>query len=216
MKTQYDILSKEFEYADQNFPDVTRPILYSLIEGNKGKLLDLGCGYGEDLSYFSNKGFEVYGIDISKEMVKKSIGKGLNIKAEVSNFEDIHHESNKFDILFSRYALQHSENIEKIFNEAHRVLKEDGAFVFLVTHPFRHYFEKQTKDYWKAEICVSSILGGKVTVEEPSHTLDEYINPMILSKFSLENMLEEFDPAAKIIEGAGKYPSVLIQKYRKK
>lgn len=215
MTTQYDKISNDFKNADKEFSDITRPILYSLIKKENGSLLDLGCGYGEDLSYFHKKGFDVYGIDISKEMIKESKKNCKKASLNVASFGNLPYDKNKFDIIFSRYAFQHSNNIEPIFNEVYRTLKKDGELIFLVTHPFRQYFEKQTKDYWKQEKCTSSILGGKVTVEEPSHILNEYINAKILSKFSLENMIEEFDPAAEKKEDCGKYPSILILKYKK-
>ena len=216
MTTQYDKISKEFKNADESFPDITRPILYSLIKKEKGKFLDLGCGYGEDLVFFQKKGFEVYGIDISKEMVKESKSKCKSAKVSVSSFENLPYENSTFDIISSRYALQHSEKIAPIFEEVYRVLKKGGEFVFLVTHPIRHYFEKKTKDYWKQENCSSLILGGKVRVEEFSHKLNEYLNGGILSKFSLIEFIEEFDPGAEKIGGAGKYPSILILKFVKK
>lgn len=216
METQYDKISKEFKNADEDFPDVTRPILYSLVTKKNGKFLDLGCGYGEDLIHFQKKGFEIYGIDISKEMVKESQEKCPDAKVYVSSFKKLPFDKETFDMIFSRYALQHSEKIAPIFKEVSRVLKKGGEFVFLVTHPIRHYFEKKTKDYWKQEICSSLILGGKVRVEEPSHKLNEYLNKEILSKFELTDFIEEFDPAAAKIKDAGKYPSILILKLKKK
>lgn len=216
METQYDKISKEFKNADEDFPDVTRPILYSLIAKKNGKLLDLGCGYGEDLIHFKKEGFEVYGIDVSKEMVKESESKCKDATVSVSSFEKLPYEKETFDVVFSRYALQHSDKIAPIFTEVFRVLKKGGEFVFLVTHPLRHYFEKKTRDYWKQEICSSLILGGKVRVEEPSHRLNEYLNKEILSKFDLIDFIEEFDPAAAKMKDAGKYPSILILKLKKK
>ncbi|HNU81236.1 MAG TPA: class I SAM-dependent methyltransferase [Candidatus Paceibacterota bacterium] len=216
MVTQYDKISQKFKNADESVPDVTRPILYSLVTKKKGKLLDLGCGYGEDLVHFQKEDFEVYGIDVSKEMVKEAEKKSQGAKVSVSSFEKLPYDEETFDIIFSRYALQHSDKITPIFKEVSRVLKKGGEFVFLVTHPIRHYFEKKTKDYWKQEICSSLILGGKVRVEEPSHKLNEYINKEILSKFDLIDFIEEFDPAAEKIKDAGKYPSILILKFKKR
>ena len=164
MVAQYDNFSSEFKDADILFPDITRPILYSLIKINSGKLLDLGCGYGEDLDYFNKNGFETYGIDVSEKMIEEAKIKTKQSKLFVAPFEKLPFEDNKFDVVFSRYALQHSKNIKPIFDEVSRVIKPNGIFVFLVTHPFRQYFEKKTKDYWKSEICNSLILGGKLNV----------------------------------------------------
>lgn len=216
---QYDDLAREFQNADENFPDITRPFIYSLIDHSKlpnSKFLDLGCGYGRDLEYFQAQGAEVHGIDISSAMINLSRRRVPNAILVRTSFDNLPYPDNHFDFVFSRYAVQHSHNIESVFKEAHRVLKQGGKLVFLVTHPMRHYFEKETKDYWTQEEVRSVILNGKVIVEEPSHILSEYLNPFILSNFTLEEFHEKEDPAAKRFEGFGIYPRVLIMKYRKK
>lgn len=216
MFAQYDRIFKEFKSADKSFPDVTRPILHSLVKTKKGRLLDLGCGYGEDLVYFHKRGLGVFGIDISKEMVMESKKACPYANIIKSSFKKIPFPKNYFNVVYSRYSLQHDEKILPIFKEVHRILKKKGEFVFLVTHPFRQYFEKKTKNYWKQEICKSKILGGKVIVEEPSHNLGEYLNKEILSKFELIDLIEKFDPAAQKVKNAGKYPSILILKFKRK
>ncbi len=80
----------------------------------------------------------------------------------------------------------------------------------------RQYIEKQTRDYWKQENVASEILGGKLVVREPSHTLTDYLSPFLLSYFDLEVFLEKEDPAAKKFKGFEKYPRILLVKYRKK
>ncbi len=217
---QYDDLAREFQKADENFPDVTRPFIYSLIDHSKlpnSKLLDLGCGYGKDLEYFQEQGAEVYGVDISSEMITLSIGRVPKATLTRTSFDNLPYPDNFFDFVFSRYAIQHSHDIASAFKEVRRVLKKHtGELVFLVTHPIRHYFEKNTKDYWLQEEVSSVILDGEVTVEEPSHILSEYLSPYLLSNFTLEEFHEKEDPAARRFEGFGNYPRALVIKYRKK
>lgn len=216
---QYDSFAREFRDADESFPDVTRPDIYELIDGSrqpKRKLLDLGCGYGRDLAYFNEKGFETCGIDVSGLMLSLARERVPEDSLALGNFEDLPYESDTFDVVFSRYAIQHSPNTSAVFKEAHRVLRKDGELVFLVTHPMRNYFEKEHKDYWLQEDIPSEILDGKLIVHEPSHTLTEYLSLFLLCNFTLEAFVEKPDPAAKRFEQFGMYPRVLILKYKKK
>lgn len=219
LERQYDDFAREFQEADEQFPDVTRPFVYNSIDYSRlktARLLDLGCGYGKDLEYFKKQGSEVYGIDISSEMIKLARERVPCAHLARGSFDNLPYPENHFDFIFSRYALQHSHNLEGTFKEAHRVLRQGGDLVFLVTHPMRHYFEKQTKDYWVQEEIASVILDGKLTVEEPSHIFSEYLSPFMLSHFTLEAFHEKHDPAARTFEGFGNYPHILILNYRKK
>src|SRR3989344_1230432 len=201
---QYDCFAREFQNADEQFPDITRPLIYDLLDQKmlpKARLLDIGCGYGKDLAHFNKQGCETYGIDISSEMLKLAREIVPQAHLDQGSFENLPYKDNYFDFVFSRYAIQHSHNVEGVLKETHRVLKEGGDLVFLVTHPMRHYFEKKTKDYWVQEDIPSVILGGKLTVCEPSHILSEYLSPFTLSNFTLEEFQEKHDPAARTFEG---------------
>jgi len=46
----------------------------------KGKILDLGCGYGIESLYLANLGFDVTGIDINNEAIKYARKKAHNKK----------------------------------------------------------------------------------------------------------------------------------------
>ena len=216
---QYDSFAGDFKDVDEQFPDVTRPFIYKMIDNSLflgSKLLDLGCGYGRDLVYFQGLGCEVYGVDISSEMIKLAKERAPKAFLSIGSFEKLPYPDNHFDFVFSRYAIQHSHKTEEVFREIHRILKKNGVLVFLVTHPIRHYFEKKVKDYWAVEDISSVILNGKLTVEEPSHIFSEYFSPFLLSHFNLEEFHEKHDPAAKNFEGFGRYPRILLMRYKKK
>jgi len=47
-----------------------------LLEGDK--ILDIGCGYGNKMKLLKSKGFEILGIDVNENIVRKNIEEGLN------------------------------------------------------------------------------------------------------------------------------------------
>lgn len=213
----FDGIAQQFRYADENFGDVTRPLLYSSLKNmplKKIKVLDLGCGYGQDMAYFHKKGAFVSGIDKSTEMVRIATKKCPYASIVRGSFERLPYKNKQFDLVFSRYSIQHSFYTKKVFSEILRVLKPSGHLLFLVTHPLRQYLEKSVKDYWRTENVSTCILGGKVTVSEPTHRLEEYFSPFLLKNLELLSVKEAFDPGAQRI-GNQKYPGILVCHYQK-
>jgi ubiquinone/menaquinone biosynthesis C-methylase UbiE len=176
-------------------------------------VLDLGCGGGADATFYTKNGLIYYGLDASREMCE--LARKNNDVTEVRN-ESFSNKTSygdkQFGLIVSKYAIQTSENITPIYDEASRILDKDGYFIFLVVHPFRQFLEKkkQGKDYYKKELVKSIIFGGKITVTEPSHTLSEYINKDFLERFSLVDIHEGSDfPNSEKING-DTYPTYLV------
>ena len=61
----YDII-----YSSKNYKKEAEYILSFLNNSKKKQILDLGCGTGSHLKYFSKKFNSCTGIDMSKEMLK--------------------------------------------------------------------------------------------------------------------------------------------------
>lgn len=76
----------------------------------------------------------------------------------------------------------------------------------------RQFFEKKTenKDYFEKTEVESILFGGKLTVVEPTHTLQEYLSDDFLKKFELIDFFEkdDFYSAEKI--GESNYPTYFI------
>src|SRR3989344_2331911 len=187
---QYDSFASEFKFAQEGFygskNNESRKILYSLLgtslKGNK--LLDVGCGFGKDTEYYKRLGAEVFGIDVSKKMIGLAEDSSKNVKFSAQNYAKTKFDSNYFDILVSRYALQYAPNLERVFKEMHRILKPGGLFIFLVSHPLLGYVAKKEKNYHKREIVDMPIFKGKITAKEPTHTLSEYLSDFVLKNFN--------------------------------
>ncbi len=76
--------------------------------------------------------------------------------------------------------------------------------------------KKKRKDYFKKEIVESVLFDGFITVEEPTHTLEEYLSPWFLKNFDVMTFEEHFDPyAAEMVEGSS-YPGFFILKAQKR
>ena len=220
LSKQYNAISETFsenhedgnKYSNQAFFNA---ILSQDVRGKK--ILDLGCGDGTDMLYYKYRiSADVHGVDSSKKLLSTAKERGLSVK--LGSFVDTGHEEKSFDIILSKYAMQTSQSIDPIYEEVARVVKKGGLFIFLVVHPFRQFFEKTEtkKDYFKKTIATSVLFGGKVTVKEPTHTMEEYLSENFFKLFTLESFEErsDFYSAEKISEN--NYPTYAIITARKK
>ena len=92
-------------YPAQVFFDI---IKFSKIN-KKSYILDIGCGSGLSTLPFAKKGYDITGIDISKEMIEmaKNNAHGYkNLKYIASSFETYNFKSNRFDLIISGQAFQ--------------------------------------------------------------------------------------------------------------
>jgi ubiquinone/menaquinone biosynthesis C-methylase UbiE len=67
------------------------------------KLLDLGCGTGEDATHFASLGASVLAVDSSMEMVAKARAKGAN--AHCLRVEEITSLSGTYDLVLSNFGV---------------------------------------------------------------------------------------------------------------
>ncbi len=222
---QYDEFAEEYMNAQNEFyakfPDESRKALNNQINFplKDKKVLDVGCGFGKDLSYLEKEGALVYGIDASKKMIelaRKNNPRLVNLS--VQSFERTSFENHSFDVIISRYTLHYAENLKEAFKELHRILKPRGFLIFLVAHPLLAFVAKKERNYHKREIVEIPLFESKFIVREPSHTFSEYLNKFILENFEIISLYESPGLENKPLESSIKeiVPDFLLIKLRKK
>jgi len=180
------------------------------------RVLDAGCGEGSDMLYYRSLRANVIGIDSSPEMVSAAKKRGLDVV--LGDFESLPFEEQSFDIILSKYAIQTSQNISLVLSEFGRVLKPGGFLQYITVHPMRQFIErkKPAQNYFEQTIVDSVLFDGKLTVQEPTHTMNEYLNSHFLKEFEI-TYFEEKDhfPASEQI-GGQTYPCYLLLQARKR
>lgn len=101
------------------------------------RVLDLGSGYGGAARYLADTyGCHVDCLNLSttenQRNIEKNSKQGFDhlISVVEGNFEDLPFTSEKYDVVWSQDAMLHSNRKFKVFQEAYRVLKSGGTFIF--------------------------------------------------------------------------------------
>jgi len=110
----------------------------SQVEGRES-ILEIGCGIGRLLKPFASQFAQVYGVDVSPEMIERSkeyTKDTPNITTWANDGSSLHPlEDNSIDYVFSYITFQHipfATVIETYIRETLRVLKPGGIFQFQV------------------------------------------------------------------------------------
>lgn len=100
---------------------------------NKGNILDLGCGTGNIATLFRKDGFNVYGLDLSNEMLEMAKIKDDNIiyiNKDMLEYEN----KNFFDYIICNFDtvnyLKSEEDFLKFLKISYDNLKENGILIF--------------------------------------------------------------------------------------
>ncbi|PIR92256.1 hypothetical protein COU01_02785 [Candidatus Falkowbacteria bacterium CG10_big_fil_rev_8_21_14_0_10_44_15] len=103
----------------------------------QGKVLEIGCGTGNNLVFFAENGWDTYGIDSNKKATEyaRKLLKSKNQKAKVvtGNVEELPYRDKEFDLVLDRACLQHNQinSIKNIIKEVRRVLNRGGVFIIV-------------------------------------------------------------------------------------
>ncbi len=102
------------------------------------RVLEIGCGIGRLLKPLSRYVTELYGVDISKEMIaraKERLASYKNIALSVCDGTLLSFSDDYFDLCYSFAVFRHipeKKYVYRYLSEVSRVLKPDGIFVFEV------------------------------------------------------------------------------------
>jgi ubiquinone/menaquinone biosynthesis C-methylase UbiE len=94
----------------------------------KSKILDLGCGAGQDAGYLAEAGMEVLGLDISKEMIAEAKKRNPTIIFSVGDFLLFNFVDDKFDAVWCSTVFHHipSDQNEVFIKKIQRILRPGG------------------------------------------------------------------------------------------
>ncbi|MFR7989764.1 MAG: class I SAM-dependent methyltransferase [Anaerovoracaceae bacterium] len=173
------------------------------------RVLDLGCGYGWHCRYAAENGAaSVLGTDISQKMLRRaeemSVGTGIRYRRKA--MEDLEFPDESFDIVLSSLAFHYVRDFFRLLEKINSWLVPEGKLVFSVEHPVFTAYGNQ--DWYRDEQGNilhfpvdryffegkrdAVFLGEKVI--KYHRTLTTYLNGLLQSGFSLEQVVEPQPP----------------------
>ena len=146
------------EYADFTFPNILQYELNRFISliPKDSKILDLACGFGRDVHYFMDYGYEVLGVDASENMIKEAQERVPKGQFKVMHLESLDLPKEDFDAIWSLDALSFISKTElpKVLTTLHDVLKPAGL-IFISVREGEAEKEIEYEKLGKSKILVS-------------------------------------------------------------
>lgn len=139
----YDLL-----YKDKNYKAESDYIIKTIqkFSPKTKTILELGCGSGSHAEFLCQYGYQVTGIERSKEMVDEAIKKSINNFSAITGNIVTTVLTEKFDTVISLFHvisyLTSNEDLLQCFKNTHNNLKDNGIFIFDVWYSPAVYHQK--------------------------------------------------------------------------
>ena len=132
---RYDGIADWYDSEFQPAPleGETWETLVRLLGDPAGALIDIGCGTGGYAAALAERGWNVTGVDVSEDMLRRAEARGVHtVRADAATlpFEDA-----SFDAAISIFTNTDVDDFAGVVGEAVRVLRPGAPFVFVAVHP---------------------------------------------------------------------------------
>ncbi|MEM6345031.1 MAG: methyltransferase domain-containing protein [Bacteroidota bacterium] len=117
---------------------IEKPIIRRLVQGIKGDVLDLGCGYGDLSEELLALGASSYlGVDASAKMIEmgQQVVCDQRIRLEQAELTQFEYGLSNYDWAIARLVLHYIEDLAGFFRDLYQGLRPNAQFLFSVEHP---------------------------------------------------------------------------------
>ena len=192
IKSAYNKWSASYDEVENRTRDLEGRALREILSGKKfDNCLEIGCGTGKNTIWLEGITGHLTSIDLSEEMLLKSKAK---IKSEKVEFKqsDINAPWNftdkKFDLITFSLVLEHIKDLDHIFDQASKLLSDDGIVYVGELHPFKQYSGSKARFETESGIQI---------VDCFNHHISDFIKSAQKSGLALLQLEEYFDDENK-------------------
>ncbi len=99
------------------------------------RVIDVGCGNGDFVTYLHELGFQAVGLDISIRAVRKARSQRANGSYVVASLEEgLPFANSSFGAIYCSEVLEHLFSVHLALSELNRILMPDGLLILTVPH----------------------------------------------------------------------------------
>jgi ubiquinone/menaquinone biosynthesis C-methylase UbiE len=204
------------EYYQKTVRISTRDIHYGLLAHGENQLsllghvkgkrvLEVGCGGGQNTIALARKGAEAVGVDPAHSQIiyAQNLAVTCNSTAHfaVASAVDLPFNNEHFHVVLTSYAFDFVEDIKKAFEEVYKVLKREGIFILCLSHPYFNAViacltgeepEPRTYVSWPETITWNwESQEESIQMWSYNRTLSQIVNPLVEQGFILEKIVEQ-------------------------
>jgi ubiquinone/menaquinone biosynthesis C-methylase UbiE len=131
------------------------------------EVISIGCGSGVDARWLADNGAKkVVGIDISKGLLDIAKRENPDIEFYEMDMEHLDLPDASFDLAYSSLAIHYVDDWTQPLKEAHRVLRQNGLYIFSCGHPIDTAVDSEVKNGDRY-----NLLGRKVNIKTKERTV---------------------------------------------
>ncbi|WP_339206560.1 class I SAM-dependent methyltransferase [Paenibacillus sp. FSL K6-3182] len=171
-----------------------------------GKVLDYGCGSGNNAAFFMQKGYSVNGVDVApsfKNLVARNLQMNNIDESLINNFSLIKPDTttldfpdNHFDFILSNqvlYYLPTEQHLKSVCSELNRILKPGGYVFFTMMGPQNYYITHHLKKIHHERIY-------EISIDDKAHRLNG-VKELIYTVKDEEDLCQLFDTFEPVTVG---------------
>lgn len=130
MASEYDSKAEEYDWRG---PEVAFGLAYAFVNPSES-VLDIGIGTGLSSTLFHKAGLHVYGMDASAKMLDVCKAKrfATDLKEHDLTLEPYPYNTASLDHAVCLGVLNFFADLQPVFRQVARILRDDGIFVFAV------------------------------------------------------------------------------------
>jgi len=199
----------EVDGVDDNiFVHLKQTLPQSLVNKN---VIDLGCGDGRWSEYLASLNAKnVYGIDLSEDMIKRAIKRLVfikNIRIIQADMQNLPLKDASIDIALSTFSMMYFTNLKNVIDEISRVLKNGGT-LYITTNIINIDNPNLLKKLYSKSIPVDLGFDKKIHLENLVQPIEQYEEAFKSAHLTLK-IKKYFEPIGVEISKSYKHKDAL-------
>ncbi|MFC7227160.1 class I SAM-dependent methyltransferase [Salinirubellus salinus] len=152
-------------------------------------VLIAGCGRGDHVEFYRQRGATVTGLDVSAEAIERARDRHPDGQFEVGDIsEGLPFEDDAFHVVVANLVLSHIAEWRPVFESFRRVLRGDGSLAVATIHP------AYQREHWNIERYANRIekVADWGVAELPSYyrPMSAIVRPFLETGFTLDEFSE--------------------------